>query len=283
MQYNIYHLKPREVIMAVLLYILFSALVGILFYNTVWFVIAASPILIFVFRWERERRCRQRTEQLKQEFKEFMLSMATALNAGYALENTFPVIREDLLRAFPKKQCYLAEECQLIQRGLSMKRPVEGLLMDLGERSGIAEIRDFARVIAIAKQTGGNMIQIIRSTASQMREVMEVRQEIGVMVAAKAFEQKIMLIVPFGIIGYLRLSNPGYLDCLYGNIVGITIMTACLLVIWLSYRVSKRILNIEVEAASVVNTCREPGGLQLTQYKDTFTSFTGKVVKRLRN
>lgn len=246
MDYNQYSLCSKELIQIFLWYIFVSGVTGILFYNTLWFMVAGIPLFFMMSGKEKERRKNRRKEQLKREFKEFMLSMAAALQAGYALENTISVIQDDLLRAFPSGPCYLAEECACMKHSLEMKRPVEELLQDLGTRSGVEEMQDFAQVISTAKRSGGNMVQIIRSTAEQMRDAMEVRQEIAVAVAAKSLEQKIMLLMPFGITGYLRLTNPGYLDCLYGNWCGVLVMSGCLGMILVSSVLAKQILTIEV-------------------------------------
>ena len=180
------------------------------------------------------------------EFKEMIHSIATALSAGYALENTFSVAREDLQRLYPAGDSYLIAECNYMIHNLEIHRTVEELLTEFGERSGIAEVKHFARVVAIAKRSGGNMIAIIKSSVKQISKTLEVKREIAIMIAAKALEQKIMTIMPFGIIAYLRVSNPGYLDVLYGNVLGVLIMSIALVVIGVSIYWAQKIMTIPV-------------------------------------
>ena len=55
-----------------------------------------------------------------------------------------------------------------------------------------------------------------------------------------------MSLMPAGIILYLQLASPGFLDILYGNPFGICAMTVCLAVYGAAYWMGKRIVEIEV-------------------------------------
>jgi tight adherence protein B len=59
---------------------------------------------------------------------------------------------------------------------------------------------------------------------------LEVEEEIDTMITSKRLEQNIMSAMPFVIILYLRVCNPGYMDALYGNALGIAAMSACLVI-----------------------------------------------------
>ena len=74
----------------------------------------------------------------------------------------------------------------------------------------------------------------------------DVGREIETALAAKRMEQTIMTAMPCGILLYMRLASPGFLDLMYTTALGIAIMTACLgayaaAVLW-----SRKIVHIEV-------------------------------------
>ena len=131
-------------------------------------------------------------------------------------------------------------------RGLRMHEDIEYLLQDMGERSGVREISEFAQVVGVAKRTGGNMVHIMKATAADISRKMEVELEIQTMIAAKKYEQKIMLIFPFFILAYLRIANGSYIHILYENIAGRLIMTICLAVSILSAAWSRKMIRIGV-------------------------------------
>ena len=71
-------------------------------------------------------------------------------------------------------------------------------------------------------------------------------QEINTLISGKKMEQKIMGLVPFGMIMYLKLASSEVIEPLYGNATGIFIMTVCLIMYVFSNCLAKRIVNIEV-------------------------------------
>lgn len=66
------------------------------------------------------------------------------------------------------------------------------------------------------------------------------------MISAKKMEQKIMNLVPFLIIFYIGTTSKGFFDVLYHNLVGVVVMTVCLVFYGAAWRFSKKIVEIEV-------------------------------------
>ena len=57
---------------------------------------------------------------------------------------------------------------------------------------------------------------------------MEIRQEIKTLITAKQMEFRVMTVVPFGIILYMRLAFSEFMDLLYGNALGVSVMSICI-------------------------------------------------------
>lgn len=90
------------------------------------------------------------------------------------------------------------------------------------------------------------MIAIIRNSISQIRDRMEVQREIETILTAKKYEFKVMTMIPFGIIGYMRFSFPEFMKMLYGNAVGVGVMSVCLAIYLGACYLGERIIDIEV-------------------------------------
>lgn len=90
------------------------------------------------------------------------------------------------------------------------------------------------------------MDKIIQTSARMLGDKIDVRKEIETTLSAKKAEQTIMSLMPAGIILYLQLTSPGFLEVLYGNLFGVCAMTICLGIYALSYWLGKRIVDIEV-------------------------------------
>ena len=123
---------------------------------------------------------------------------------------------------------------------------MEALLIDLGKRRGTEDKEKFAAVFYAAKRTGGDMTKVIQKVARMLGDKIEVKKEIEATLAAKKSEQMIMSIMPAGIICYLKLTSPGFMDVLYGNFFGVCAMTVCMAIYGFSYWLGVKIVDIEV-------------------------------------
>ena len=182
---------------------------------------------------------------LNYQFRDALTSMNVAVQAGYSAENAVRATVKDLARLYEKGSDIL-DEFRYIESQLRLSVPVEELFLDLGKRSGVEDIENFAAVFYTAKRTGGDMTQVLQKVARMLGDKIEVKKEIEATLATKKAEQMVMSIMPAGIICYLKLTSPGFLDVLYGNPFGICAMTVCMGIYGLSYWLGVKIVDIEV-------------------------------------
>ena len=90
------------------------------------------------------------------------------------------------------------------------------------------------------------MLAIIKDTAAQIGDKIDVKREIETILAAKQYEFRVMSAVPYVIIGYMTLSFPEFMGTLYGNLAGTGVMTVCLLIYVGAYYLGLKIIRIEV-------------------------------------
>ena len=90
------------------------------------------------------------------------------------------------------------------------------------------------------------MSRLLQDTSHILCEKIDTKQEIDAQISSKAFEQKVMSIVPICIILYLRASFGGFIEMLYGNVVGIIVMTVCLFIYTAALFWGRKIVDIEV-------------------------------------
>lgn len=71
--------------------------------------------------------------------------------------------------------------------------------------------------------------------------------DIRVLVSQKKFESKIMAVAPLGILLFLRMSSPDYVEPLYGfDGAGPVVMTFALACVAVSLIISQKIMKIDV-------------------------------------
>lgn len=225
--------------------VLLPVLFGRLFYGSWMAVIILSPMVLpWFIHWKRQGNIKA-GHDLGLQFRDAMMAVSTAQKAGYSIENAFMEAEHDM-RLLYGRTSRIYRELKWITTGLRNNVAIEKLLEDLGRRSGNRDIADFASVFAVAKKSGGSMIQTIERTIEVIGHRAEVEKEIDVMVSGKRMEARIMEIVPFGIMIYIGAANPGFFDPLYGNLFGVAVMTACMVMTVIAMLMSERIVNIEV-------------------------------------
>lgn len=226
--YHKYCWKKGEIIGTVFFCIGITGILAFFFYRSILAMFPLAAVGYYVFRGIGRDKAEKAREELSMQFRECILAVATSLQAGYSVENAFLECRQDMALMYGE-DALICRELNIIKRGLNINISLEELMMDLSARSGCDDIAQFAQIFALARRNGGNMAEIIKSSANQIGKRIELRQEVQMLLGGKKMELTIMKIMPFGILFYINMGNPGYFDSLYHNLTGIAIMTGCLL------------------------------------------------------
>ena len=161
------------------------------------------------------------------------------------MENAFLEGYRDMVE-YHGPESVIAKEFYGIKTGIRNNMTVEELMEDMGKRSGVEDIQDFAGVLRVGKQTGGNLPALFENSMLVIEEKISVKQEILTLISAKRLESRIMSVIPFVIIFYVDTTSKGYFDVLYTGVAGKILMTACLGVYIFAVWMSGRIMDIEI-------------------------------------
>ena len=214
--YRMYHFTGKETAKYLLEGAAVCAAADYLFYQSLPVLLFMLPIPVLFLKMQRKKCTARQQRELNYQFRDALTAMNVAVQAGYSAENAVRASVKDLGRLYEKGSDIL-DEFRYIESQLRLSVPVEELFLDLGKRSGVEDIENFAAVFYTAKRTGGDMTQVIQKVARMLSDKIEVKKEIEATLAAKKSEQMVMSIMPAGIICYLKLTSPGFLDVLYGN------------------------------------------------------------------
>ena len=219
--------------------------VSYLFYGTFFVALLFSPYLIWHMKSWEKNRILQKQHDFRFQFKEMIQSMAAALRVGYSVENALKEAAKDLRSIYGEEDMIL-RELSLMLRQIQMNVTAEKVFQELAGRVKDEDVETFVTVFAMAKRSGGDTLEIIRNAVRQMGEKIDVEREIVTIMAAKKLEFRIMTLIPFGMILYLKMSFPEFFQVLYGNVLGVIVMSICLLIYLVSYIWGKRMVEIEV-------------------------------------
>ena len=245
-EYDRYRLQGKERWLAVMKILLILILHGILFFRSVFGVLFLLPYGVWLYLREGKRQAARRRQQLRMDFKEVVLSIASSMQAGYSLEQSVFQAVEELERLYPKGDSSMIAELKWMCNSMKIQVPVEQLFKDLAQRSGVEEIKSFGSILGIAKRQGGNLVKISREAADHISKKIQVEAEIEQVLSGKIYEKNLMLLMPYGILLYLEMTNPGYLDVLYQNAAGRILMAVCLIFVLLSREWAEHIVSIRI-------------------------------------
>ncbi len=215
-----------------------------MFYRSVVSFVCFLPGVFWFFGECKKSLGLKRRRRLEQEFLEGMRAVSTALAAGYSPEHAFEEALWELEK-IPDENPLMEAELRKIVGGLRVNRSLEVLLLDLAERSGLWDVQSFAQVFSAAKRSGGNLNALIRHTVQALYQRQEVRREIQVCLSGKRLEQNVMSVIPCAILLYVGMASPEFLNVLYHNAAGVTVMTICLIVYFGAWMLGRRIVRIE--------------------------------------
>lgn len=226
-------------------WILILGAVLYLFYESLVPAVFLIPLSwIYVREW-LEDTAKKKEEEFRNQFRDSIQAMASALKAGYSVENAIREVNRELAPMYGE-DTRIRREYKIMAGQLEMNVPAEQVLREFAERAGQEDVESFVHVFAAAKKSGGDSIAIIRNSVKIISEKIDTEKEIQTMLAAKKLEFDLMCVIPFGIILYMKLTFREFIGILYGNLTGAAVMSYCLLLYLAAYRLGKKIIKIEV-------------------------------------
>lgn len=243
--YSVYNLKFFEYVRYITEGMAVIGVISYLFYEKIIAFAVLMPVVFFYLKSKKKMLCEKRKKELNLQFRDLCISISSSLSAGSSLTNAVISSYKEMVEIYGESGL-ISKELLLMLKGLKMNIPVETLFENLAARSDSDDIRTFSEILNIARNGGGDMIKIMKTTAAGIGDKVDIERDIQSIINAKKYEQSIMNIVPFIIIFYMKITSPGTMDIMYSTDYGVIIMTICLAVYSVAYMLGKRITRIEV-------------------------------------
>ncbi len=179
------------------------------------------------------------------EFKEYMMLIVTSLQAGYSLEKSLLQSEKELSRLY-SKDAVIIGLVHIMNQKIAMNVQVEKAFEEFANAIGLDDAMSLAEIIAFAKRSGGNYGKNIHDTAIKIEENLAVKEEIETITTEKRLELKVMCVMPMGILAYISITSKSFIAPLYGNLLGIFVMTTCLIIYGILILIGRKIITIKV-------------------------------------
>jgi len=222
------------------------AFTGWLFFDSPVFSVCLALIAIPFEKIWRKSRADKRRKELAAQFKDLLFSFSASFQSGRHMNEAILEAGKNLLEIYPKNALINTELEMMARRTGAGGESDREVLFDFARRSGDEDARNFADVYYTCLTTGGDLCGVVNRTAGILIEKMTIRREIETLMAQKKYEAKLLTVVPFIILLYLRFSSPEYLSPLYSTAAGMCVMAAALGALAAAFFWSGRIMDIEV-------------------------------------
>lgn len=243
--YDTYYLSIEDLMTNAVQVATYIVLIAIAFYNSMLLLVITLPLSVVIPFFQKTELIKKRKEKLLNEFKDFLRILKSFLEASYSVENSFALSIKEMTMLHGKDSM-MVKELRSIVAQLKLNKPIDKVFKKFADKTHVEDIIDFSEVFIISKLHGGNISKIISNTINVINDKIEVKIEIDTVTASKRFEQKVMNLLPFLIIIYMNISSSSFLMPLYTTITGRLLMTFALVVYFISVKISKNILDIEV-------------------------------------
>lgn len=240
-----YRLNPKEYGEGILKSVGITIVIVLLFYRSLWAGMIFPFVLLLELKQIRQSGRERKQTRLQEEFLHGIGVLNSALQAGLSMENAWREVEKELLVLYGEKAGFYLEIKEINQR-VAHNMPIERLFLEFAYKSKLEDVIQFAELLEFGKRSGSNWKTLIDVTVNQMVQRHEARQEIEIMVAEKKMEQKIMSIMPLGLLAFLQLAAGDYMAVLYHNWLGVICMTVFLAGYVLAAMLSQRILKVDV-------------------------------------
>lgn len=217
-----------------------------LFYDRIWLAAFLWPLLVPWMRHRRAYLAAREKEEIRRDVREMMLFVSNGLSVGYSLENALKAAYRDMKANRGDHPGKLVMELEVLTEALKLNAGADRLLLEMSERIDLEELRQFAEIVSIVKRNGGNLIEILGRTAEHLSQSLQIKEEIKTATAAKRMEKKVMSVMPYFILIYVRITNQGYFQVLYDTIPGMILSTVCLASLTAAGLWAERVVMIEI-------------------------------------
>ncbi len=168
------------------------------------------------------RRKRAFAEQLDSTLQ----MMAASLRAGYSLLQAVQSMGAEA-------DSPTRDEFSRVLNETRIGRPLNDSLIDVANRMASEDFNWVAQAIAINREVGGNLADVLDGVARTIRERNQLHRQVASLASEGKLSAVILMALPFGVVAFLTIANPGYLNRLFTTTIGWMITGAAVVMLTL--------------------------------------------------
>jgi tight adherence protein B len=232
-------MRVSEFLGVCLLTAVFGGLVGVIVLGELLFGLVLM-VLGAVAPWFLLRfAVRRRIGKIEKQLVELLVMLSNSLKAGFGLMQAVDQAARQL-------DPPIADELKQLRRDMQVGSTIEEAVTDFGRRIGSYDVDIIVTAILVQRNVGGNLSEILDTTAHTIRERERIRGEIKALTAEGKVSGVIIGILPPALAGIFMLINRSYMMVLFTEPAGRLMLGTAILLELLGIFAIKKIISIEV-------------------------------------
>jgi tight adherence protein B len=186
-------------------------------------------------------RKRGRQRAFNSQLADVITMMANSLKAGFALLQSLELVS----REAPSP---INQEFERVVREVGFGTSVEASLTHLVDRMESGDLELLVTAINVQREVGGNLIEVLETIASTIRDRVRLVGEVRSMTAQQQFSGYIIALLPVGLAVLLTVINPNYMLGVFRETTwcGWTMLSCSVVMILAGFLVIRQIVRIKV-------------------------------------
>jgi len=181
----------------------------------------------------------KRFQKFEEKFPEAIDTLARAVRAGHAFTTALEMIATELAEPVASEFRQLYEEQKF---GL----PVRDALVNLTDRVPLVDVKFFVTAVMLQRETGGNLAEILDNLSHIIRERFKILRQVRVHTAQGRLTMVLLMSLPPTIVVFMVVLNPGFIQPLFSDPIGHTLIVGGVTLQTLGYFVIRKIIRIQV-------------------------------------
>jgi len=158
-------------------------------------------------------RSDRRKAAFAEQLDDILALLASNLRAGHSLPQALDSLTGDI------EEPASSEIIRAVTQ-VRVGRDLTEAMSDVAERMDSDDFRWITQAIAIHRQVGGNLAEVLDTVANTIRERGQVRRQVSSLSAEGRLSAYVLISLPFFVVLFLSLVNPGYLAVFTATAIG---------------------------------------------------------------
>jgi tight adherence protein B len=185
------------------------------------------------------RRRARRLTKLEQQLPDALDLLARALRAGHAFGAGLQMIGDEMAEP-------IASEFRFVHDEINFGVSLEQALGNLSVRAPITDLRYFVVAVLIQRDSGGNLTEVLNNLSRLIRQRLKLFGHVRVLSAEGRMSAWLLSLLPFAIGGLMSVFNPAFMEPLWTDPLGVSIVRGMLISMACGILLLRKIIRIRI-------------------------------------